>query len=127
MLSHWMNMNLWLIVTGQSSVKGVRKNILMHARSLTIQNKSMLKTQLGLRFQVGYLTRVKLRSASASFKNTLSHLIMANIGVRVIDDWVFEELPNLSWLDVRHNSLKSLPLTIIKHTEFVLSSDENVL
>ena len=43
---------------------------------------------------------------------------MSGIELRIINDWIFEELNNLTWLDVRFNSLTSVPISIIKHVKY---------
>lgn len=52
------------------------------------------------------------RLGEISFKHQefLSHLTITGIKLRRLSDWMFSQLPNLTWLDVRYGLIQSVAL-----------------
>ena len=52
------------------------------------------------------------RLGEFSFKHQefLSHLTITGIKLRRLSDWMFSQLPNLTWLDVRYGLIQSVAL-----------------
>ena len=61
------------------------------------------------------------------FRYTLTHLCMSDTKLRIVPEFLFSSLPNLSWLDLRTNRLKSIPFCVKDHRKLTtLLLDENI-
>ena len=62
------------------------------------------------------------------FRYTLTHLSLSDTKLRNIPDFLFYLLPNLSWLDLRTNRLKTIPFSVSHHKRLTtLLLDENIV
>ena len=46
------------------------------------------------------------------YHNNITVITLSGLLLKILPDYIFSQLPNLSWLDVRLNKLISIPLSI---------------